>query len=427
MEKSEFERVIEQLPIGACIINQDMTITFANPTFLGGLTIRQPDLVGQHLLTVFEEQARFLKRKIDSVFILKNPSFSYWQQRPHVFPMRSSRPITGDESQMYQNVQFMPLSNDNAEVTHVSIFVTDVTAEASYFIQQSDLKNVLEEEHQQLKVLHQELKVAQKQMLQSEKMASIGQLAAGVAHEINNPIGFVSSNLETLKDYALKLIKTTQTQKKIIEKQAEERFIKLLEDVYERHGVDFILEDLPELLDESLNGAERVKKIVNSLRDFALNDEEGWAEVDLCAEIESTLVVLKNELKYKVQVEKDLPQGPVFIKGKAGKIRQLLFNVILNSLQAMSSGGTLTIGCKKNGDKITLIIKDTGAGIAESDLERIFDPFFTTKEVGQGTGLGLSEVYTIIEEHEAGIDVFSKEGEGTCFTFMFNTFKAPLN
>jgi two-component system NtrC family sensor kinase len=427
MEKSEFERVIEQLPIGACIINQDMTITFANPTFLGGLTIRQPDLVGQHLLTVFEEQARFLKRKIDSVFILKNPSFSYWQQRPHVFPMRSSRPITGDESQMYQNVQFMPLSNDNAEVTHVSIFVTDVTAEASYFIQQSDLKNVLEEEHQQLKVLHQELKVAQKQMLQSEKMASIGQLAAGVAHEINNPIGFVSSNLETLKDYALKLIKTTQTQKKIIEKQAEERFIKLLEDVYERHGVDFILEDLPELLEESLNGAERVKKIVNSLRDFALNDEEGWAEVDLCAEIESTLVVLKNELKYKVQVEKDLPHEPVFIKGKAGKIRQLLFNVILNSLQAMSSGGTLTIGCKKNGDKITLIIKDTGAGIAESDLERIFDPFFTTKEIGQGTGLGLSEVYTIIEEHEAGIDVLSKEGEGTCFTFVFNTFKAPLN
>ncbi|KTF12492.1 PAS domain-containing sensor histidine kinase [Pseudoalteromonas sp. 10-33] len=427
MEKSEFERVIEQLPIGACIINQDMTITFANPTFLGGLTIRQPDLVGQHLLTVFEEQARFLKRKIDSVFILKNPSFSYWQQRPHVFPMRSSRPITGDESQMYQNVQFMPLSNDNAEVTHVSIFVTDVTAEASYFIQQSDLKNVLEEEHQQLKVLHQELKVAQKQMLQSEKMASIGQLAAGVAHEINNPIGFVSSNLETLKDYALKLIKTTQTQKKIIEKQAEERFIKLLEDVYERHGVDFILEDLPELLDESLNGAERVKKIVNSLRDFALNDEEDWAEVDLCAEIESTLVVLKNELKYKVQVEKDLPHEPIFIKGKAGKIRQLLFNVILNSLQAIDTGGTLTIGCKKNGDKITLIIKDTGAGIAESDLERIFDPFFTTKEVGQGTGLGLSEVYTIIEEHEAGIDVLSKEGEGTCFTFVFNTFKAPLN
>ncbi|AUL75350.1 PAS domain-containing sensor histidine kinase [Pseudoalteromonas sp. 13-15] len=424
MEKSEFERVIEQLPIGACIINQDMTITFANPTFLGGLTIRQPDLVGQPLLTVFEEQARFLKRKIDSVFILKNPSFSYWQQRPHVFPMRSSRPITGDESQMYQNVQFMPLSNENAEVTHVSIFVTDVTAEASYFIQQSDLKNALEDEHQQLKALHQELKVAQKKMLQSEKMASIGQLAAGVAHEINNPIGFVSSNLETLKDYALKLIKTTQTQKKIIVKQAEDRFIKLLEDVYERQGVDFILEDLPELLDESLDGAERVKKIVNSLRDFALSDEESWMEVDLCAEIESTLIVLKNELKYKVQIEKQFPAEPVFLWGKASKIRQLLFNTILNSLQAMVSGGTLTIECKQEQDKIKLIIEDTGAGIAESDLERIFDPFFTTKEVGQGTGLGLSEVYTITEEHEASVDVLSKVGEGSRFVFVFNTPKS---
>jgi len=427
MEKGEFERVIEQLPIGACIINQDMTITFANPTFLGGLTIRQPDLVGLPLLIVFEEQARFLKRKIDSVFILKNPSFSYWQQRPHVFPMRSSRPITGDESQMFQNVQFMPLSNENAEVTHVSIFVTDVTAEASYFIQQTDLKNALEDEHQQLKALHQELKVAQKKMLQSEKMASIGQLAAGVAHEINNPIGFVSSNLETLKDYALKLIKTTQTQKKIIVKQGEDRFIKLLEDVYERQGVDFILEDLPELLDESLDGAERVKKIVNSLRDFALSDEESWMGVDICAEIESTLVVLKNELKYKVQVEKDLPLEPIFIKGKAGKIRQLLFNVILNSLQAMESGGTLTIKCKQSGDKIILTIKDTGVGIAESNLERIFDPFFTTKEIGQGTGLGLSEVYTIIEEHEAGIDVLSAVGEGSCFTFIFNAPREAMS
>ncbi|GAA59020.1 hypothetical protein P20652_0879 [Pseudoalteromonas sp. BSi20652] len=260
MEKSEYERVIEQLPIGACIINQDRIITFANPTFLGGLTIGQSNLVGQHLLAIFEEQARFLKRKIDSVFILKNPSFSYWQQRPHVFPMRSSRPITGDESQMYQNVQFMPLSDSDIEVTHVCIFVTDVTAEASYFLQQSDLKKVLEDEHHQLKALHQELKVAQKQMLQSEKMASIGQLAAGVAHEINNPIGFVSSNLETMKDYALKLIKMIETQKKINYKTSRRTFLKLIDDAYERNGIDFILEDLPDLLDESIEGAQRVKK-----------------------------------------------------------------------------------------------------------------------------------------------------------------------
>jgi signal transduction histidine kinase len=147
-------------------------------------------------------------------------------------------------------------------------------------------------------------------------------------------------------------------------------------------------------------------------------------EVDLCAEIESTLIVLKNELKYKVQIEKQFPAEPVFIWGKASKIRQLLFNTILNSLQAMVSGGTLTIECKQEQDKIKLIIEDTGAGIAESDLERIFDPFYTTKEVGQGTGLGLSEVYTIIEEHEASVDVLSKVGEGSRFVFVFNTPKS---
>ncbi|WP_213610104.1 ATP-binding protein [Pseudoalteromonas sp.] len=423
MDEVEFERVIQQMPMGACIINEQCIITFTNSAFFGGLTTRNDHLTGQNLLTIFAEQARFLKRKIDSVFVLKNPSFSYWQQRPHVFPMRSTRPITGDESQMYQNVQFMPIINHNGDVGHVCIVVTDVTAEASYFMQQTALKNELERDHKKLKQLHDELKTAQKQMLQSEKMASIGQLAAGVAHEINNPIGFVRSNLETLNDYMDKLIKTNETQKKIISKQAEPRFIALLDDVYEKNGIAFICEDLPELVEESLEGTERVRKIVNGLRDFASPDNETWCEVNLSAEIGSALIVLENEIKYKATTAVTLPEEDIVFWAKPSAIRQLLFNTMINALHAMQPMGVLSIECGYNNKDILLSISDTGCGIEPDDLARIFDPFFTTKDVGKGTGLGLSEVYATVQEHQGEVNVTSELGKGTCFEF---TFKADL-
>lgn len=420
MDEAEFKRVIQQMPMGACIIDATCIITFTNSAFFGGLTTRNDHLTGQNLLTVFAEQARFLKRKIDSVFILKNPSFSYWQQRPHVFPMRSTRPITGDESQMYQNVQFMPILSYCGDVSHVCIVVTDVTAEASYFMQQTALKNELERDHKKLKQLHDDLKVAQKQMLQSEKMASIGQLAAGVAHEINNPIGFVRSNLETLSDYMDKLIKTNETQKKIILKQADPRFIALLDDVHEKNGIAFIYEDLPELVKESLEGTERVRKIVNGLRDFASQDNENWCEVNLSAEIGSALIVLENEIKYKATTAVTLPEEDVIFWAKPGAIRQLLFNTMINALYAMQPMGVLNIACSYNTHKdILLVISDTGCGIEPDDLARIFDPFFTTKEVGKGTGLGLSEVYATVQEHQGKVNVTSERGKGTCFEFTF--------
>ncbi|KGK01126.1 MULTISPECIES: PAS domain-containing sensor histidine kinase [unclassified Pseudoalteromonas] len=425
MDEAEFKRVIQQIPIGACIIDENCIITFINSAFFGGLTTRNDHLTGQNLLTVFAEQARFLKRKIDSVFVLKNPSFSYWQQRPHVFPMRSTRPITGDESQMYQNVQFMPIINQNGDVGHVCIVVTDVTAEASYFMQQTQLKNELERDHNKLKQLHDELKTAQKQMLQSEKMASIGQLAAGVAHEINNPIGFVRSNLETLSDYMDKLIKTNETQKKIILKQAEPRFVALLDDVYEKNGIAFIYEDLPELVEESLGGTERVRKIVNGLRDFASQDNEDWCEMNLSAEISSALIVLENEIKYIATTEVSVPEKDIIFWAKPSAIRQLLFNTLINALHAMQPMGVLSIRCDYNNDKdIFLAISDTGCGIEPDNLARIFDPFFTTKEVGKGTGLGLSEVYATVQEHQGAVNVTSELGKGTCFEF---TFKADLH
>ena len=423
MRKAELEHVLVQLPIAVCIIDEARTIVFANAAFSGGLTLRQEDLTGRLLDDVFPDQIRFLKRKINSVFALKNPSFSYWQQRPHVFPMSSSRPITGDESEMYQNVQFIPLLDSADEVSHLCMVISDVTAEASYFLQQSELKAALEEEHQQLQKLHAELKQAQQQMLQSEKMASIGQLAAGVAHEINNPVGFVRSNLETMQDYTAKLINVMDRQQKIILKQAEPRFIALLSDLYERLGVAYIQSDLPDLIEESLVGTERVRSIVKSLRDFATYDDEGWVALDLAAVIRSALALLENEIKYKAKVQLELPEQNALILAKAASIRQLLFNVILNALQAMQPMGLLQIRCTLQQDSIELIIQDNGCGMDNETLSRIFDPFFTTKAVGQGTGLGLAEVYNIVQEHEATMQVDSEPGTGTRFRFCFKAYR----
>lgn len=424
MKQAELERVLAQLPIGICIIDENCVVAFANASFIDPLDTGNAELCGQILFDVFETQARYLKRKIDSVFVLNNPSFSYWQQRPHVFPMRSSRPITGDESEMFQNVQFLPLTDAADIVTHVCIVVTDVTAEASYFLQQMELKKELEQEHQQLKQLHQDLQQAQQQMLHSEKMASIGQLAAGIAHEINNPIGFVRSNLDSMKEYSEKLLKIVATQKKIIKKQAEPKFLLLMDDLYERHGINFIQQDLPDLIDESLHGTTRIGNIVKSLRDFASPDDEGWSDVDLSELIQSVLVVLENEIKYKARVHLSLDTQPLLLWGKISSLRQLLLNVVLNALQAIEPMGDLMIECQLIDAEIVLTIQDSGHGIEASLLQRIFDPFFTTKEVGHGTGLGLSEVYAIAEEHQAKVDVQSEVNKGTQFEFRFKNHHA---
>ncbi|WP_288985538.1 ATP-binding protein [uncultured Pseudoalteromonas sp.] len=420
MQNADFKRLIDQLPIGACIIDEQRVIKFVNSVFYSRLSSKDLNLENKHILDTFTEQTRFLKRKIDSVFALKNPSFSYWQQRPHVFPMTSSRPITGDESQMYQNVQFMPLFNDGDDVTHICIVVTDVTAEASYFTAQQALKTELEHEHHQLMELHDELKLAQKSMLQSEKMASIGHLAAGVAHEINNPMGFVHSNLETLQDYSLKLIKTYQVQRKVLAKQAEKRFLLLLDDVYERHSIEFVIDDLPELLTESLEGTKRIKNIVHSLHDFAVQDDE-WSDVDLIQEINSALMVLKAEIDDKVELIRQLPDTSVVLRCKPASIRRLLINVMTNALQAMPAAGSLTVACKNRDEKIYLCISDTGIGMDEAQLDLIFNPFYTTKDVGIGTGLGLSQTYSIVKDLKGEVNVKSEVGKGSHFEFVFPT------
>jgi len=258
-------------------------------------------------------------------------------------------------------------------------------------------------------------------MLQQEKMASIGQLAAGVAHEINNPVGFVMSNLNSLRKYAEKLLAFIRSQGEAltaITDLAPERQQALLESLAaDRKAlkIDYIVTDALNLIDESLEGTNRVKNIVQNLKNFSRIDETENKPTNLNKAIESTLQIVWNELKYKATVIRAYGEIPTTLCN-LGELNQVFTNLLVNAGQAIREAGEITIRTWSEGDNIYLAFSDTGCGIPPEISQRIFEPFFTTKEVGKGTGLGLSITYDIIKKHQGDIEVTSEVGKGTTFT-----------
>ena len=260
-----------------------------------------------------------------------------------------------------------------------------------------------------------ELKQTQSQMLQQEKMASIGQLAAGVAHEINNPMGFISSNLGTLGKYTDKLSEFINIQSRALESIDDVQKAEELREARKRLKIDYILEDIRELIKESLDGADRVKKIVQDLKSFSRVDEAEYKMADINECIESTLNIVWNELKYKATVHKEYGDIPM-TRCYPQQLNQVFMNLLVNASHAIEKQGEITIKTWNSGNTINVSISDTGCGIPEDKINRIFEPFFTTKEVGKGTGLGLSIAYDIIKKHNGEISVQSEVGRGTTFT-----------
>lgn len=255
--------------------------------------------------------------------------------------------------------------------------------------------------------LSDRLEQANRQLVQSEKMAAIGQLAAGVAHEINNPVGYVYSNLQSLGTYLTDLFRLTDAVE-----TAES--LEDLRQIRKSIDYDFLRGDLEDLLAESREGIERVKTIIAAMKDFSHTEEEEFRYADLHRGIETTLNVVNNELKYKAEVVRDFGDLPE-IQCIISQLNQVIMNLLVNAVHAFESAGTITIRTRCDGDYITLDIADTGKGIEQAHLSRIFEPFFTTKPVGKGTGLGLSLSFNIIEKHHGEISVASTPGQGTTF------------
>ncbi len=265
----------------------------------------------------------------------------------------------------------------------------------------------------------EQVEQADAQLLQSAKMVSIGQLAAGIAHEINNPIGFISSNLHSLGEYVNELKRVLaaydellsecgQAHSDVSAKAAE------VSRVRDESDIEFIVSDLDNLVKESVEGTKRVRKIVADLRDFSHVDSGEVNEADINELLDKTINVAWNELKYKTEVVREYGQIPA-IPCYGGKLGQVFLNLLVNAAHAIEEHGTITVRTGSGDSHLWVEVEDTGCGMPADVMDRVFDPFFTTKEVGKGTGMGLNLAYNIIESHGGRISVDSRVGEGTTF------------
>ncbi len=315
----------------------------------------------------------------------------------------------------------------SARTSDFALFQTTVSLEAEIRRRTQELEAALHEnekvnralarEKEEQRELIKKLEEAHNQLLQSEKLASIGQLAAGVAHEINNPIGFVNSNLGTLKAYVGSILDLVDgingAVNPLLAAHADLRAE--LEKLRKAADFDYVRDDIGNLISESIDGTARVRKIVQDLRDFSRTGEVEMEWVDLHAGLDSTLNVVWNEIKYKAEVDKCYGQLPL-VECRPSQINQVFMNLLVNAAQAIPERGRITISTGAQDGQVWVSIRDTGAGIPAAIRDRIFDPFFTTKPVGKGTGLGLSVSYGIIEKHGGRIDLDTTPGEGTTFT-----------
>ena len=281
----------------------------------------------------------------------------------------------------------------------------------------------LYESNQQLKNLYEKLKNQKSQLLHQEKLASIGQLSAGVAHEINNPVGFIKSNLISLKNYAEDMTQLMKNYQLLIDSLSESNdktktIVATITEQQEDIDIEYIIEDLPNLIDESLEGADRITKIVDGLKNFSRIDNDEKEKLDINACIESTLKLVQSEIKYKAELKLNLGDIPLTM-GYLGNLSQVILNMLVNASHAMEEFGLITVRTtwqKESPEYIIIEIKDNGSGMSEATQDKIFDPFYTTKDVGIGTGLGLSISIGIIKKHGGTIAVDSELGKGTCFT-----------
>jgi two-component system NtrC family sensor kinase len=269
----------------------------------------------------------------------------------------------------------------------------------------SNGKRELEAKVRELEAAYTELQSTQARLVHTAKMASLGQLVAGVAHELNNPIGFIHANMAHLREYSDKL----QTLMRLTEEDpAKARNFK------KEIDYDYIVEDLPRLIKSCEDGARRTRDIVVGLRNFSRLEEAQLKKVQLREGLEATLRMIQGEIKGRIQVETVFAEMPDVLC-YASELNQVFMNLLTNAAQAIEETGTIHIDVRANGETAVVRIKDTGKGMAPETAERIFDPFFTTKPIGQGTGLGLSVSYGIIKKHGGDIQVQSKPGQGTEF------------
>ncbi len=393
--KKEWEQTVDSLNDIIILIDPKDKILRTNKTLSDITNIKYPDLLGRKWREVLQDNG-FTYSIYDSgdieFYHTSNKFFNY-------------------------NISSWTSEKTNQSVS--VIILQDITELKQLTQNIEENRHILERKNQELEKAYSKLKSAQSQILQQEKMASIGQLAAGVAHEINNPTGFIMSNLNTLMKYSGRIREFAAFQTEALEALSKDipsrnEMLEKLREKRKATKFDHVMSDIDSLISESLEGAERIKRIVQDLKSFSRVDEAENKLADINAGIDSTINIIWNELKYKTSIKKEYGEIPK-TRCDAGQLNQVFMNILINAAQAIEKRGEIKIRTWHEADNIYISISDTGTGIPEDKINRIFEPFFTTKDVGQGTGLGLSIVYDIIQKHNGDIGVESKLGIGTTF------------
>lgn len=402
------QRILEAIgadtPLGVVILDHGGSVRHVNERMLAWTGRKQEDCLNKPLLSLLPEAAQTGCACLHSA---RNGCGPFSQTTPMQEEGAANQLIKVNIGDRHLTCLLcLPFGNDKGQHCYALLF--DDADEATGFrmglaLTVKRLQEIQLDQHRLLAKLEH----ANSHLLRAEKMAGIGQLAAGVAHEINNPIGYVFSNLKTLAGYMhdmLKIIDAADAVSTIDELRSLKRAL----------DYDYIRGDVEALIDESEEGIDRVKKIITALKDFSHTEEEGFRKASLHRAIDTTLNVVNNELKYKAQIVKCYGALPL-VECNLSQVNQVILNLLMNAAQALSEFGTITIRTGQAGQWAWMEVEDTGKGMDASVKDRIFEPFFTTKPLGQGTGLGLSLSYSIVQKHHGRIDVTSEPGTGSRF------------
>jgi two-component system, NtrC family, sensor kinase len=392
----ELRTIVDHLPLALAYVGRDLVVHYHNARF-EAWTACPADGIDGHRASEVLGTENFALVEPYVARVLAGEEVSY--ERPNV---------ARDGTRQFVAASLVPRRADDGTVEGFYSMVQDVTA-------RQRATEALQQGSAHLSEVNQRLQQAQDQLLQVEKMASIGQLASGVAHEINNPIGYVYSNLGTLDKYLDGILDLLERYARAEAHIGDAATLAALREAKAAADIDFVKRDLVALLAESREGITRVKKIVQDLKNFSRTaSDEAWQQADLHAGLESTLNIVWNELKYKADVVRSFGTLPP-VECRPSQLNQVFMNLLVNAAQAIRDRGTIRIATGTEGDRAWVEIADDGQGIRPEHLSRVFDPFFTTKAVGQGTGLGLSLSYRIVDEHHGRIEVASEPGAGTRF------------
>ncbi|MBT8339899.1 MAG: GHKL domain-containing protein [Desulfatitalea sp.] len=411
-EKNKYLTIFESLPFPVLLLNANSQIENQNHAatiWLGGYSIPGSFYYGTKLAASINGNSTLSNKpvvhQVPGWLVPEIEAFIAEDGRQY---NSFEKEIENDDDQLLLFVQLSKMLDVSGKFAGCVVMVADLTEARKAEIERARMKE---------------------QLLQSDKMASIGQLASGVAHEINNPIGFIASNLNRLGEYTSDMTSFIDHCKQLIETIAsaaafETKFklaIARIHEIESEVDIPFLCEDIKLVIAECKDGANRVRQIVADLKDFAHPGVEKPQEADINNCLDSSVNMLRNELKYKVSLVKEYDQIPQ-VKCYPRQLNQVFMNILANAAQAIEKKGEIRISTRMHADAIQIRISDTGSGMAPDQVKRIFEPFFTTKPIGSGTGLGLHIAYQIIQQHQGNIYADSEPGQGTTFTICL-----PLN